>query len=63
MRTLLNAALDAERALRAARKRKREQGFLELKKHKIHVDFVPGEFDNETDQQASMCVREQAHMS
>ncbi len=48
------AALDAERAQRAARKRKRDEGIAMLKKHNIFVDSLPGEFDNETDSEADM---------
>ena len=38
------AALDAERAQRAARKRKRDEGIAMLKEHNIFVDSLPGEF-------------------
>jgi hypothetical protein len=36
------AALDAERAQRAARKRKRDEGIAMLKEHNIFVDSLPG---------------------
>ena len=39
------AALDAERAQRAARKRKRDEGIAMLKEHNIFVDSLPGEFE------------------
>ena len=35
------AALDAERAQRAARKRKRDEGIAMLKEHNIFVDSLP----------------------
>ena len=38
------AALDAERAQRAARKRKRDEGIAMLKEHNIFVDSLPGEY-------------------
>ena len=39
------AALDAERAQRAARKRKGDEGIAMLKEHNIFVDSLPGEFE------------------
>ena len=48
------AALDAHRALQAGRRRKRDEGILELRKHSIYVDFLPGEPDSETDREADM---------
>ena len=39
------AALDAERAQRAARKRKRDEGIAMLKEHNIFVESLPGEFE------------------
>jgi hypothetical protein len=35
------AALDAERGKRARRKRRRDEGIANLRKHNIFVDFLP----------------------